>query len=194
MHIYGGRDAPCCLYGILSSNLSYRIATCTYCVESPRAQIPNACTMSSRVTSRIRAKNGQFSSKTNHMIRCCSKCNSTETSQWRTGTDGSLLCNKCGIRLWRRNRNAKAARNEKRDQISSTPSTRFGNSTDGSSSSFASFAGIIRQREIKPPISSTRVKTEHKPLPPISSLLKSSEIKPPPRRNVCSLHSLLNPN
>lgn len=54
-----------------------------------------------RTTTRTRDSRGKFASTIPQGLRICDRCRSTHTSQWRTGIDGSSLCNKCGIKLKR---------------------------------------------------------------------------------------------
>lgn len=53
-------------------------------------------------TSRVRDVDGKFRSTRKAKVRCCDECGTSVTCQWRTGVDGSQLCNACGIRERRR--------------------------------------------------------------------------------------------
>lgn len=153
--------------------------------------------MSNRPTSRTRAKNGQFSSRTSNVEKLCSRCGGSETSQWRTGTDGCLLCNACGIKLWRKNKNAKGSRAESRGAAPYGSSANL--SLAGASSSSArrdlnngtqSMRDLrLHSRQPAPSSSSSQRPVE---LPPISSLFKSAETSRRPKEKF-SLRRLLNP-
>ena len=52
----------------------------------------------SNPTTRTRGSSGRFESSVNASTRSCAKCGKTDTPQWRTGVDGSTLCNPCGIK------------------------------------------------------------------------------------------------
>lgn len=67
-------------------------------------------------TTRSRGAGGRFTT-TAPPVRVCAKCNTTKTSQWRTGSDGGSLCNKCGIKVYRR---AAAAAQLKQAQTTAT--------------------------------------------------------------------------
>ncbi len=49
-------------------------------------------------TTRTRGSSGRFESSVNPSTRACANCGKTDTPQWRTGVDGSSLCNPCGIK------------------------------------------------------------------------------------------------
>lgn len=53
-------------------------------------------------TTRIRDATGKFASSKQKVGRCCDVCETTETCQWRTGSDYLNLCNACGIAERRR--------------------------------------------------------------------------------------------
>ncbi len=158
--------------------------------------------MSSRPTSRTRAKNGQFSSRTGNVEKFCSRCGGNETSQWRTGNDGCLLCNACGIKLWRKNRNAKANRADRNTAPfgSSANLTLSGAGSSASRRDPASGTQSMRDLRLHPRQhqqhhhhhQQTLPPSPSQPLPPISSLFKTAETARRPREKF-SLRRLLNP-
>lgn len=62
----------------------------------------SSATQTSKVVNRPRGDRGRFISPCTEENRSCRECGAVETSQWRTASDGSSLCNACGIRSTRK--------------------------------------------------------------------------------------------
>lgn len=67
--------------------------------------------------------------------RICALCNKTDTSQWRSGSNGEQLCNACGIRL---NRKPAMPGSRGAHGTGSNSTSRSGKSTDASASKASS--------------------------------------------------------
>ncbi len=70
-------------------------------------------------TTRTRGPTGRFASLAPTNDRLCALCGRTETSQWRTGSEGQRLCNACGIRCQRKPNTSSSYR--KRKSVKKTP-------------------------------------------------------------------------
>lgn len=64
-------------------------------------------------TTRTRGPTGRFASLAASVDRLCALCGRTETSQWRTGSEGQRLCNACGIRCQRKPSSSNSFRKRK---------------------------------------------------------------------------------
>lgn len=84
----------------VSTNFSTSISKPTHhCISSSPGTTPQKTSMlctQKKSTRRTRGKNGRFESSSDPRNRSCVGCGTSETTQWRTGSDGTILCNPCG--------------------------------------------------------------------------------------------------